>query len=225
MVFWKDLSFALSLIPKELLKTLYMVGLSFVLSSIIGFSLGLFCIIANAKNGYLKKINSGIQLLLNFLSSVPFSVLIVFLFPLTRLIVGTSLGATASVVPLTIGMIPFVTRLVAETCLPVYRYFREAALSLGSSSSQTVFRIVLPECLPSLIAGLKSIVVSVIGLSALAGFVGGGGLGQLIMQYGYYRFNPFVVVLVLIVTLILVETTNFIGNVLMNHILKKRGLL
>lgn len=224
MDFGKDFTMTVRLLPLEFLKTVYMVLASSAASLFLGFFLGVFGLLALQGPRWMRCIDKAVGILMSFFVSVPFSILIIFLLPVTKLIIGTGLGSTASIVPLTLGSLPFVTKLFRETCRPVYKAFREVAFSTGGSSLQTIFGIVLPECVPALVSGFKSIVICILGFSALAGFVGGGGLGQLIMQYGYYRFNACLVVAVVLATLLIVEVINLTCDFFADRILKKRGL-
>jgi D-methionine transport system permease protein len=147
----------------------------------------------------------------------------VALIPLTRWIVGTSLGTTASIVPLTIAAAPFIARLVESSLKEVDRPILEASIVMGSSSWQIITKVLLPEALPSLISAITLTAVNLIGYSAMAGLVGGGGLGQVAVQYGYNRFNTFIMVVTVILLILLVQIVQWIGGSIAAAISKKRG--
>lgn len=152
-----------------------------------------------------------------------FAILIVALIPLTRWIVGTSLGTTAAIVPLSIAAIPFMARLV-EGCLnEVDKGMIEAALVMGSTPRQIVAKILVPEALPSLILAATTTVINLIGYSAMAGTMGGGGLGKIAIQYGYQRFNPVLMFVTVIILIILVQAVQILGNAWARHLNRKRG--
>jgi D-methionine transport system permease protein len=219
-----DLSFALQVIPIEFLSTLYMVFVSAFFASIIGFPLGI--ILALTDRGGLKQsrgINRILGTLVNIGRSIPFAILIVALFPITRFIVGTSIGTTASIVPLTLAAAPFMARIVEGAFKEIDPAIVEAALVMGSTTRQVVFKVFLPETLPSLIRGSTLMVVNLIGYSAMAGLIGGGGLGKVAIQYGYQRFNGFLMITTLILIVILVECVQWVGHSLALAVLHKRG--
>ncbi|WP_100934760.1 methionine ABC transporter permease [Candidatus Chlamydia corallus] len=211
---------------KETIHTFYMVLAAFFFSCVIGGMLGLalFCTSPKSLNPK-KSLYATISMILSFLTAIPFAILIVILFPITRWIVGTSLGPTASIVPLTIGAIPFVVTLVVDAFRNSALSYLEPAIALGIPKRNILFGILLPESYPQLIFSLKSLVVHLISCSTLAGFVGGGGLGQLLLQYGYYRFEWSVTISVLIITLALIESVRILGDIWGRRILKYRGIL
>jgi len=144
------------------------------------------------------------------------------LFPLSRLIVGTAIGTKSTIVPLSIAAAPFVARIVETSLKEVDPGVIQAAKTMGSTNSQIVFKVLLPEALPSLISGLTLTIINLIGYSAMAGAVGGGGLGDLAIRYGYQRFRPEVMAVAVIVILVLVEVIQFIGNKISAHMMAKR---
>lgn len=213
------------LVPLELLNTLYMVAVSSLLALIIGLPLGV--ILYQTQRGSLtpsRIVHVVLGIIVNIGRSIPFAILIVAIIPFTRLVVGTSIGTTASIVPLTIAAFPFYSRIVEASLSEVDRTLVSAAIVMGSSSWQVVSKVLLPESLPGLIRGLTLTVVTLIGYSALAGLVGGGGLGKLAIQYGYQRFNGGLMAVTLVVLLVLVEIVQGVGNAIAHAVQKRRGL-
>lgn len=214
------------LIWQSTMQTLDMVFFSTIFSVILGLPIGiLLCITSNEEQGGLRPIpvlNVILSKIVNVLRSFPFIILIIVLFPLSRLIIGTAIGTKATIVPLSIAAAPFVARLVETSLKEVDRGVIQAARIMGSTNSQIVFKVLLPESLPSLISGLTLTIINLIGYSAMAGAVGGGGLGDLAIRYGYQRFRPMVMFIAVIVILILVEFIQFIGNRISSSMIKKR---
>lgn len=220
----EDLRLAWKLIPIELWNTIYMVGVSAFFAFLIGLPIGV--ILRLTDRGGLKEnrlIYQTLGVLVNIGRSIPFAILIVAIFPLTRLIVGTSIGTTASIVPLTIAAAPFLARVIESALKEIDKPIIEAAIVMGSTTGQIVKKVFIPEALPSIINGITLTVVNLIGFSAMAGLVGGGGLGKVAIQYGYQRFNGFLMLVTLIVILLLVEAVQWIGNGVSRALLKKRG--
>jgi D-methionine transport system permease protein len=220
----QNIHLALKLIPIECLNTLYMVFASALVSLIIGLPLGVILMITSkgqfAQN---KKIYSFLSTIVNIGRSFPFAILIVALIPFTRFVIGTSLGTTASIVPLTIAAIPFVARIVEVALMSVSKQVIEAAIVMGSTPIDIITKVLLQEALSPLILGFTNVLVTLIGYSALAGLMGGGGLGKIAIQYGYYQFNVFLMVTTVIVLIILVQLVQLLGNKIAENIDKKRG--
>lgn len=213
-----------SLIPIELWNTIYMVFCSTLIALLFGLPLGIILTITD--QGHLKENRWLHQFLGSFVNlgrSFPFAILMVALIPLTRWIVGTSLGTTASVVPLSIAAIPFMARLVESSLKEVNKEMIEAAVVMGSSSWQIIHKILIPEALPSLILALTTTVINLIGYSAMAGMMGGGGLGKIAIQYGYQRFNVTLMIVTVIILVILVQAIQMIGNGWARYLNQKRG--
>ena len=170
------------------------------------------------RQGRFKKerplLNQMLGMLVNIGRSIPFAILIVAIFPITRFIVGTSIGTTASIVPLTLAAAPFMARVVEGALRQIDPNIIEAALVMGSTTRQIVRKVYLPEALPALIDGITLTVVNLIGFSAMAGLVGGGGLGKVAIQYGYQRFNGFLMIVTLILLLVLVACVQWLGGTL-----------
>ncbi|MBX9745237.1 MAG: ABC transporter permease [Chlamydiales bacterium] len=219
-----DLDLALKILPLELCNTLYMVFASTFFAFLIGLPLGIFLTITSKGHLYEKRaLYKVLELLVNIGRSFPFAILMVALIPFTRWLLGTSLGTSASIVPLTIAAAPFIAKLIETSLKEVGRPMLEAALIMGSSTWQIIYKVLLPEALVSIISAITLTIVNLIGLSAMAGLVGGGGLGQVAIQYGYHRFNTLIMVLTVTLLVFLVQCVQWIGNAILCSILKKRG--
>lgn len=208
------------LIP-ALWETLFMVLVSTTLAVIIGFLPAIVMIITD-KNGLRpnEKVYKILDIIVNVLRSFPFIVLMVILIPFTRLIVGKSIGTVAAIVPLTIGSAPFVTRLIESALKEVDNGVVEAAKSFGASTSQIIFKVMLPEALPSIVSGITLTVISVVGLSAMAGAIGGGGLGFVAISYGYQMFREDVLFATVVVLIVLVQVLQSIGMIVYKKVNK-----
>jgi D-methionine transport system permease protein len=220
----ENLDLAWNLLPFQLWNTIYMVFAATFFGLVIGLPLGIILTITG--KGHIKQhiaVYKILEAIVNVGRSFPFAILMVALIPFTRWIVGTSLGTTASIVPLTIAAAPFIARLVESSLKEVERPILEASIVMGSSSWQIITKVLLPEALPSLISAITLTIVNLIGYSAMAGLVGGGGLGQVAIQYGYNRFNTFIMVVTVILLILLVQIVQWIGGSLAATISKKRG--
>ena len=219
-----SLDLALNLIPLQLWNTLYMVFASTFFASIIGIPLGV--ILTVTSKGHIKPSPTCykiLEMIVNVGRSFPFAILMVALIPFTRWIVGTSLGTTAAIVPLTLAAAFFVARLIETNLREIDRHLLEAAIVMGSNTWQMITKVLLPEALPSIIATMTLTIINLIGYSAMAGLVGGGGLGQVAIQYGYNRFNTFIMVVTVVLLILLVQLVQGLGTFLSNYISKKRG--
>ena len=205
-----------NLIPilwESTLLTLYMVAMSTVLGTLIGAPLGIF--LATSRRGELLSapvLNTVLGLVVNAARSTPFIILVVAIIPLTRLIAGTSIGSTAAIVPLTIAAAPFIARLIETAIREVDAGLIEAARAMGATPGQIVRKVLIPEAMPGIILGLTLAVVSLIGYSAMVGAVGGGGLGDLGIRYGYQRFMPEVMLAVVVILIVLVQLVQSLGE-------------
>lgn len=194
-------------------QTLYMMLASGVVAVLIGIPLGITLLITRQRNILENKYcNWILAALTNSVRSIPFIILLIAIIPLTRLITGTSIGTTAAIVPLSIAAIPFVGRIVEAALSEVASGLIEAGLSMGASSYQIVTKILIPEALPSIINGITLTLISLIGYSAMAGAVGGGGLGDLAIRYGYQRFNIEIMITTVIILILLVQLIQIIGD-------------
>ncbi|GFR36667.1 methionine ABC transporter permease [Thermobrachium celere] len=200
------------LVVPSFLDTLYMVVFSTLFSIILGAPLGVFLVLTD-EEGLLKmpKINSVIGTIINITRSIPFIILIIVLFPLSRVIVGTTIGKEAAVVPLSIAAAPFVARVVESALKEVNKGVVEAAVSLGASIPQIVLKVLIKEALPGLILGITLTIVNIIGYSAMAGVIGGGGIGDLAVRYGYQRFRTDILIVTVIILVLIVEITQRTG--------------
>ena len=171
-------------------QTVYMVFFSTLFASILGFILGIVVTVTSPKGLKPNKIIYNVlDLIINVLRSFPFIILIVFIIPLTRAIVGTPIGEAAAIVPLTIAAAPFVARIIESSLKEVDSGVIEAAKSFGASNTQIIFKVMLKEAVPSIISGLTLTIINIIGYSAMAGSVGAGGLGKVAISYGYQRYQ------------------------------------
>lgn len=189
-------------------ETLFMVSVSTIIAAIVGIPLGI-TLVTTSKGHILENrvINQLLGTVVNIIRSIPFIILMVAIIPLTRIIVGTSIGTTAACVPLTIVAIPFLSRLVETSIREVDFGLVEAAQSMGASPFQIIRKVLIPEALPTIINNITVLIVNLIGSSAMAGAIGGGGLGDLAIRYGYQRFRVDVMLATII---ILIVGVNFI---------------
>jgi D-methionine transport system permease protein len=205
----------ITLIGASGLETIYMVLLAGALGTVIGLPLGVF--LATSGPGEIfaaPLLNRSLGFIVNATRSTPFIILVVALIPFTRLVAGSSIGTTAAIVPLTVGAAPFIARITETALREVDRGLIEASLAMGATPFQIVRKVLLPEALPGIILGLTLILVSLIGFSAMVGAVGGGGLGDLGIRYGYQRFMPEVMVTVVVLLIVLVQGVQTLGDVL-----------
>lgn len=214
---------AKALLPLQFSKTLYMVFFSSFFGFLLGLPMGIFLFLTQ-KGGMKQSLlfHKTLSFLVNIGRSFPFAVLMVALIPLTRFLLGTSLGTTAAIVPLTIAAAPSIARIVETALNGVDSNVIEAAIVMGSSIRK-ILSMLLQEALPNLIAGITLTLIHVIGYSAMAGLVGGGGLGQVAIQYGYYRFNTFMMGSTVLLLIFLVQIVQWAGNFFTEALLKKRG--
>ncbi len=212
----------IDLLMKALGETVYMVAVSMAVATAIGVPLGVL-LSTTGKGGILeaRAFNKTLGAIVNAIRSIPFIILMVAIIPLTRLIVGTAIGTTAAMVPLIIAAIPFIGRQVETSLTEVPYGLVEAALSMGATPLQIIRRVLLPEAMPSIVAQLTTVVISLVGESAMAGAIGGGGLGDLAIRYGYQRFRPDVMIATVVILIILVQLVQFAGNLLAKRLNKK----
>lgn len=203
----------LELLIPSVLETLYMVFFSTIFSLIIGFPLGVLLVITE-KNGIWEKsmLNQMLSGIINILRSFPFIILMILVLPLSRLIVGSSIGTTATIVPLSIAAAPFVARIIEGALKEVDKGVVESSLSMGATVPQIIFKVLIPEAMPSLVMEITLTIINLIGYSAMAGAIGGGGLGDLAIRYGLYRFKTDIMVLSVIIIIILVQSVQLVGN-------------
>ena len=196
-------------------QTVYMVFFSTLFASILGFILGIVVTVTSPKGLKPNKIIYNVlDLIINVLRSFPFIILIVFIIPLTRAIVGIPIGEAAAIVPLTIAAAPFVARIIESSLKEVDSGVIEAAKSFGASNTQIIFKVMLKEAVPSIISGLTLTIINIIGYSAMAGSVGAGGLGKVAISYGYQRYQTDVMIVTVIILIIMVQGLQSLGNYL-----------
>ncbi|MBP7250228.1 MAG: ABC transporter permease [Selenomonas sp.] len=212
----------IDLLMKALGETVYMVAVSMAVATALGVPLGVL-LSATGKGGILeaRALNKALGAVVNAIRSIPFIILMVAIIPLTRLIVGTAIGTTAAMVPLIIAAVPFIGRQVETSLAEVPYGLVEAALSMGATPLQIIRRVLLPEAMPSIVAQLTTVIISLVGESAMAGAIGGGGLGDLAIRYGYQRFRPDVMIATVVILIILVQLVQFAGNLLAKRLNKK----
>ncbi|MFP4482017.1 MAG: methionine ABC transporter permease [Thermovirgaceae bacterium] len=200
-------------------ETLYMVFFSTLFATLMGFPLGIVLVVTEKggilENEHLYRVLDGI---VNVLRSFPFIILMIILFPLSRVVVGTTIGTTASIVPLAIAAAPFVARVVESALKEVDQGLVEAAVSMGSSPKEIIFKVLIPEALPLLVLGETLTVINIIGYSAMAGAIGGGGLGDLAVRYGFHRFQTDVLIAAVVVIIAMVQVIQGAGNALARRV-------
>jgi D-methionine transport system permease protein len=204
-------------------ESIYMVVISTFLSYLVGLPLGV--ILVATSEGHImenKSVNNVLGSIVNAVRSIPFIIFLILIIPLTRLIVGTPIGTIASIVPLTLAAIPFVARLVETSLKEIEWGLIEAALSMGANAWQVITKVLLPEAMPSLSLGVAITTINLVGYSAMAGIVGGGGLGTLAYYYGYQRYENGIMWITVIVLIILVQLVQMLGDTLAAKISNKR---
>ncbi len=202
--------------PLALWETFYVTVIATVFAVIIGLPLGVL-LVAGEKGGVLplpKWLMSILNVIINLLRSVPFLILMILVFPLTRAIIGTTVGTPASIVPLVIASFPFIARLVESSLREVNPNIIEAASSMGASPFQIIVKVMIPESIPSLILNATIAITTILSYSAMSGIIGGGGLGKIAINYGYYRYKYLVMVFAVILLIVLVQLFQSIGTLL-----------
>lgn len=219
-----NFALAKQLIPLALMQTIFMVGISTFFATLLAFPLGIALFkTAKSKKKKVKALYKLLSFITNAGRSFPFAILMIMLIPFTKWIVGTSLGTTAATIPLTIAAIPFLGRLIENALNEVDKTLIQSVSLMGASFFDIVKKVLIPESLTSLIAAVTLTAINLINYSAMAGLIGGGGLGQVALQYGYQRFNTFILAASVLFLLLLVECTQRIGNYLTKKVSKRRG--
>ena len=207
-------------------ETLVMVFFSTLFSLILGLPIGVLLHVTSSEEqgGIIPQpiFNNILGRIVNVLRSFPFIILMILLIPLSRLIVGTSIGTKATIVPLSIAAAPFVARIIESALKEVDPGVVQAAKAMGSTNAQIIIKVLIPEAMPSLVSGVTLTIINLIGYSAVAGAIGGGGPGDLAIRYGYQRFRPSYMVAAVLVILILVEVIQVAGNKLSAKLLASR---
>lgn len=213
----------LSMLPAATAETVYMTFVSTFFACIMGFPLGAYLFVTSPDGLAPRKVLYNVlSRIVNLFRSLPFIILLILLIPLTRFIIKTSIGPTAVIIPLSIAAAPFAARIAESALSEVDHGVLIAARAMGSTDFQIIRKVLIPESLPALISGLALTIINLIGYSAMAGAIGGRGLGDLAIRYGYYRFRTDVTIGAVIVILILVEAVQFIGSAVSRSLLSKR---
>lgn len=201
-------------IPLAIWETVYVTVLSTAFAIVLGLPLGVLLVVGE-KNGVLplpKGFMHVLGVVINLLRSIPFLILMIMVFPLTRLIVGTTVGTVASIVPLVIAAFPFVARLVESSLREVNPNIIEAAQSMGATPLQIICKVMIPESVPSLISNATIAITTILGYSAMSGIIGGGGLGKIAINYGYYRYKFLIMLIAVILLVVLVQVFQSVGS-------------
>ncbi|MCM3168096.1 methionine ABC transporter permease [Peribacillus frigoritolerans] len=202
------------LILNALWETLYMVSTSLFFGSIIGIFLGILLVVTRKGHIYENRfIFSIVNPIVNIFRSLPFIILLVAIIPVTRLIVGTSIGTTAAIVPLVLHIGPYISRLVENSLLEVDEGIIEAAKAMGATPLQIIFRFLIPEAFASLILSITTATIGLVGATAMAGAIGGGGLGDVAITYGYQRFSTITIFVTVVILVIVVQGVQSLGNI------------
>lgn len=212
----------ISLLGQGFWETLIMVLGSGFLGSVIGIPLGVLLHITD-KGGLMPKLttNAIVGVIVNAVRSTPFIILLVAIYPLTRLIVGTTIGTTATLVPLVIGVAPFIARLVETSLREVDKGLIEAAQSMGATDYQIITKVLLPEAMPGIVASITIAIVTLVGYSAMAGAIGGGGLGDIGIRYGHNRYMPEVMWTVVLILVVFVQVIQSVGDWCVKRVSKR----
>ena len=199
----------------SILETIYMVFFSTVFSLLFGFPLGIILTVTE-ENAILENLlfNKFLGSIINLLRSLPFIILMILVFPLSEWILGSSIGTTATIIPLSISATPFVARVIESSLKEVDKGIIDASMSMGATNLQIIFYIIIPEALPSIVSSITLTIINLIGYSAMAGAIGGGGLGNLAIRYGLYRFETDIMIVSLILIIILVQSVQLLGSFL-----------
>ncbi|MFN3234600.1 MAG: methionine ABC transporter permease [Gammaproteobacteria bacterium] len=195
------------------LETLMMVGVATLFATLFGLPLGVILYLTRKNHlAEQKTIHQTLGLIVNIGRSIPFIILMIAVIPFTRLIIGTSIGSAAATVPLTLAAIPFIARLFENALLEIHKGLVEAAVAMGANTWQIILKVLLPEALPGIINAIVITIIALIGYSAMAGTVGGGGLGDLAIRYGYQRFDIAVMLETIVILVLMVQVVQWIGD-------------
>lgn len=220
-----ELAYLIELIPeltKAFFETLYMVGIAVFMAMLLGMPLGIVLYVTDhgqiVENRFIRGVFGVIT---NLIRSIPFIILLVFLLPFTKAIIGTTIGPTAASVPLSVAAIPFFARIVESAAREIDRGIIEAAVSVGAHPWTIIKDIILPEAKPGIISGLTITVISLVSYSAMAGIVGGGGIGDLAIRYGYYRYDNTVMYTTVVILIVLVQVIQYTGDFIARKVNKR----
>lgn len=194
-------------------ETAYMVLLSGLIATLLGLPIGVL-LATTRKHGILanRVVNAALSAIVNVMRSIPFIILMIAVIPLTRILVGTSIGTVAAIVPLSLGATPFIARLIENAVADLPYGLTEAGLAMGATPSQIIKRILLPEALPNIIHSITITLITLVGYSAMAGAIGGGGLGSLAINYGYQRFDVMVMLVTIVILVVFVQLLQWLGD-------------
>jgi len=213
----------IAMLPAATAETAYMTFVSAFFACLLGFPLGTYLYVTSPSGLAPRRVLYNVlSRIVNLFRSLPFIILMILLIPLTRMIIKTSIGPTAVIIPLSIAAAPFVARVAESALSEVDRGVLTAARAMGSTNFQIIRKVLIPEAMPALVSGMALTIINLIGYSAMAGAIGGRGLGDLAIRYGYYRFRTDVTIGAVIVILILVEAVQMIGTAISRSLLSKR---
>jgi len=221
--FWAENAWIVEKVVTAAWETLYMVAISTGLSYVLGLPLGV--VLVTTAEGHIlesRTFNRILGAVINAARSIPFIIFLILVIPLTRLLVGTSIGTAASIVPLTLAAIPFVARMVENSLKEIQWGLIEAALAMGANAWQVITKVLLPEARPSMILGVAITTINLVGYSAMAGIVGGGGLGTLAYYYGYQRYEDVIMWTTVIVLIAFVQCVQMLGDRMSAKTIKQR---
>lgn len=212
----------ITLLKQPFLETIYMLSVSTLLTVLIGLPLGTILVITSKDHIMpMKSVNSVLSYIVNMTRSFPFIILMIVIFPLTKFLVGKRIGTTAAIVPLVFAAVPFFARLVETSLREIPWGVIEASLSMGATTMQTIVKVMLPEAMSSIVLAVTTTIIGLIGYSAMAGSIGGGGLGDLAIMYGYQRYQTNIMISTVIVLIILVQFIQSAGNMIAKKLDKK----
>ena len=200
-------------------ETFYITVLSTAFALVLGLPLGVL-LVAGDKDGVLPLpgwLMHGLNIVINILRSIPFLILMICVFPLSRLIIGTTVGTNATIVPLVVASFPFVARLVETSLRELDAGVIEAAQSMGATPFQIITKMMIPESLPGLVSSMTTALTTILGYSAMSGAIGGGGLGKIAISYGYYRYQADIMLIAVVLLIVLVQLFQTVGTALANH--------
>lgn len=204
------------------LETIYMTGFSLLFSTMLGLPMGVLLVLSD-KGGLMPNrfLNAVLGMIINVFRSIPFMILLILLIPVSRLVVGTAIGWQAATVSLVIAAAPFVARLIETALREVDRGVIEAAQAMGASNWQIIYKVLLPESLPSIVSGITVAAVTIVGYTAMAGAIGGGGLGHMAIRYGYQGYQPDITAVVTIILVLMVQLLQSLGDWLARRVDKR----
>lgn len=210
-----------SLLLQSFLETILMVGISAIISIIVGIPLAI-SLSVTAPNGLYPHpwVNHVLGGCVNAIRSIPYIILVVLLMPITRIIVGSSIGTLAAIIPLSLAGSLLVSRIVEDSLRGIKRELMEVGLAMGASKQQIITKILLYEAIPSMVAGITTVLINLIGFSAMAGAVGGGGLGDLAIRYGYQRYDFSLMMIIVIILVVLVQSIQMVGDFISRRLSK-----